>query len=97
MIAPASERPGLLAVRGGLLGRRLTLVPTSEVAFIVPRALRVWVTGNQDRAVAARQDTSWTVPGTGERLDADLLARAGRRAGGRREEEGWRSRSGVNS
>lgn len=42
-------RPGtfgagpLLAVRAGRLGRRLLLVPASEVAFIVPRAERIWL------------------------------------------------------
>jgi hypothetical protein len=33
----------VLAVRAGLLGRRLLLVPTSEVAFLVPRAERIWL------------------------------------------------------
>lgn len=39
------DRPGLLAVRGGVLGRRLLVVPTSDVAFIVPRAERLFVSG----------------------------------------------------
>jgi hypothetical protein len=34
---------GVLAVRAGRLGRRLLLVPTSEVAFIVPRAEQIWL------------------------------------------------------
>lgn len=34
----------VLAVRGGWLGRRLLLVPADEVAFIVPRAERIWLT-----------------------------------------------------
>lgn len=42
-------RPGVgcegdvLAVRAGLLGRRIVLVPTAEVDFIVPRAERIWL------------------------------------------------------
>lgn len=33
----------MLAVRAGMLGRRLLLVPAEEVAFIVPRAERIWL------------------------------------------------------
>ena len=33
----------VLAVRAGLLGRRLVLVPATEVDFIVPRAERIWL------------------------------------------------------
>jgi hypothetical protein len=36
------EEP-LLVVRAGRLGRRLLHVPASEVAFIVPRAERIWL------------------------------------------------------
>lgn len=43
VIPPSGQRPGLLAVRGGLLGRRLLLVPVSDVAFVVPRALRLFL------------------------------------------------------
>ena len=32
-----------LVVRAGRLGRRLLVVPGSEVAFIVPRAQRLWL------------------------------------------------------
>jgi hypothetical protein len=32
-----------LAVRAGRLGRRIVLVPLSSVAFIVPRAGRIWL------------------------------------------------------
>jgi hypothetical protein len=34
----------ILAVRAGLLGRRLLLVRARDVAFIVPRAGRIWLT-----------------------------------------------------
>ena len=34
---------GVLAVRAGLLGRRIVLVPTTEVDFVVPRAKRIWL------------------------------------------------------
>ena len=34
-----------LAVRGGVLGRRLTLVPRQDVSFVVPRAKRVYLRG----------------------------------------------------
>jgi len=32
-----------LAVRAGLLGRRVLLIPASEVVEIVPRAMRIWL------------------------------------------------------
>jgi hypothetical protein len=32
-----------LVVRSGRLGRRLLLVPADEVAFIIPRAERIWL------------------------------------------------------
>lgn len=43
VIPPSDDRPGLLAVRGGLLGRRLVLVPTSDVDVVVPRAMRLFL------------------------------------------------------
>ena len=43
VIPPADDQPGLLAVRGGLLGRRRILVPTSDVALVVPRAMRLFL------------------------------------------------------
>jgi hypothetical protein len=43
IIPPADDRPSLLAVRGGLLGRRRILVPTSDVALVVPRAMRLFL------------------------------------------------------
>jgi len=33
----------ILAVRAGRLGRRILLVPVENVAFIVPRAERIWL------------------------------------------------------
>ena len=33
----------VLAVRAGLLGRRIVLVPATGVDFIVPRAERIWL------------------------------------------------------
>lgn len=33
----------VLVVRAGLLGRRVLLIPGSEVAFVVPRAERIWL------------------------------------------------------
>ena len=33
----------VLAVRAGLLGRRIVLVPARDVDFIVPRAQRLWL------------------------------------------------------
>jgi len=32
-----------LAVRAGLLGRRVLLIPAGRIAFIVPRARRIWL------------------------------------------------------
>ena len=40
---PTSSADGILAVRAGRLGRRLLLVSTAEVAFVVPRAKRIWL------------------------------------------------------
>jgi hypothetical protein len=37
------DRAPLLAIRVGRLGRRVVVVPTDEVAFIVPRAERIWL------------------------------------------------------
>jgi len=42
----------MLAVRAGRLGRRLVLVPTEEVSFIVPRAERIWLR-TQGSAIAS--------------------------------------------
>jgi hypothetical protein len=36
-------RNPVLVIRAGLLGRRLLFVPAAEVAFIVPRAQRIWL------------------------------------------------------
>lgn len=36
-------RVPMLVIRAGRLGRRLLLVPTDEVDFIVPRAQRIWL------------------------------------------------------
>ncbi|HEX4929327.1 MAG TPA: hypothetical protein VFV62_01365 [Gaiellaceae bacterium] len=33
----------VLAVRAGVLGRRIVLVPVAEVEFVVPRAERIWL------------------------------------------------------
>lgn len=49
VIPPTDDRPGLLAVRGGLLGRRLVLVPTSDVAVVVPRAMRLFLRSTEAR------------------------------------------------
>lgn len=43
-LRPGVDREGdVLAVRAGLFGRRIVLVPTTEVDFIVPRAERIWL------------------------------------------------------
>jgi hypothetical protein len=49
VIPPADDRPRLLAVRGGLLGRRRMLVPTSDVAVVVPRAMRLFLRSTRAR------------------------------------------------
>jgi len=41
-IQAAPDDP-VLAVRAGLLGRRIVLVPARDVDFIVPRAQRLWL------------------------------------------------------
>lgn len=40
---PTRGKKPILAIRAGLLGRRVLLVPTPEVDFIVPRAKRIWL------------------------------------------------------
>jgi hypothetical protein len=42
-IQDGADGEPVLAVRAGLLGRRLMLVHGREVAFIVPRAGRIWL------------------------------------------------------
>lgn len=42
LMSSRGKKP-ILAVRAGLLGRRVLLVPAPEVDFIVPRAKRVWL------------------------------------------------------
>ena len=37
------DRAPLLAVRAGVLGRRVVVVPVDEIAFLVPRAERIWL------------------------------------------------------
>jgi hypothetical protein len=41
--APDDAGNVVLAVRAGLLGRRLLLVSGRDVAYIVPRAERIWL------------------------------------------------------
>jgi hypothetical protein len=44
-IRPRADSGGAatLVVRAGRLGRRLLVVPVDEVAFIIPRAERIWL------------------------------------------------------
>jgi hypothetical protein len=42
-IREEADGAALLAVRAGRLGRRLLLVRARDVAFIVPRAERIWL------------------------------------------------------
>jgi hypothetical protein len=42
-VSAGPEGEPTLAVRAGLLGRRVLLVPAGSVAFIVPRAQRIWL------------------------------------------------------
>jgi hypothetical protein len=37
------DRAALLTVRMGALGRRALIVPVDEIAFLVPRAERIWL------------------------------------------------------
>ncbi len=37
------DRAALLAVRVGMLGRRVVIVPVDEIAYLVPRAERIWL------------------------------------------------------
>ena len=54
-----SEGQPTLVVRAGLLGRRLLVVSSSSVAFIVPRARKIWlhspveILGTSERGGAA--------------------------------------------
>jgi hypothetical protein len=40
---PGDPRSPVLAVRAGRLGRRVLIVPSEAVQFIVPRARRIWL------------------------------------------------------
>jgi len=40
---PGDAEAPLLAVRAGRLGRRVMIVPSESVQFIVPRARRIWL------------------------------------------------------
>ena len=40
---PAEPSRKLLAIRAGLLGRRLIVLSADEIEFIVPRAERIWI------------------------------------------------------
>ena len=42
-VRPAGDGEVTLAVRAGMLGRRLLLVPAGEVASIVPRDRHIWL------------------------------------------------------
>jgi len=42
-VETASNHRELLHVRAGLLGKRILLVPLGSVAFIVPRAKKLWL------------------------------------------------------
>ena len=42
-IREEADGGAILAVRAGRLGRRLLLVRARDVAFIVPRAQRIWL------------------------------------------------------
>ena len=44
---PNHPQDTILAVRAGRLGRRVLLVATADVAFIVPRAEQVWLTATR--------------------------------------------------
>jgi hypothetical protein len=44
VVEPYFGKGPVLAVRGGLLGRRVLFVLASEVFAIVPRDLRIWLT-----------------------------------------------------
>ncbi len=54
-----SEGQPTLVIRAGLLGRRLLVVSSSSVAFIVPRARKIWlhspveILGTRERGGAA--------------------------------------------
>jgi hypothetical protein len=42
-VSPGPEGEPMLAVRAGLLGRRVLIIPASSAAFIVPRAQKIWL------------------------------------------------------
>ena len=37
------DRAALIAVRVGALGRRVVIIPVDEIAYLVPRAERIWL------------------------------------------------------
>jgi hypothetical protein len=60
-----------LAVRGGLLGRRVVFVPVEQVFAIVPREMRIWLT----TASIARAPRAFTPVLTDELSPAARLGR----------------------
>ena len=42
-VSTGPEGEPMLAVRAGVLGRRVLVIPAGSVAFIVPRAQRIWL------------------------------------------------------
>jgi hypothetical protein len=66
-----------LAVRGGLLGRRVVYVPVDQVFAIVPRDLRIWLLASP----TARAPRAYTPPVLADALSPS--ARAAHRHGDR--------------
>jgi hypothetical protein len=52
----------LLAVRAGLLGRRVLLIPATEVFEIVPRAMRIWLRTRSRSRAASRSARPSSIP-----------------------------------
>lgn len=50
LLARGNGRPSALAVRGGLFGQRVALIPTEIVVEVTPRLKRVVVRGSEDEA-----------------------------------------------
>ena len=66
----------LLAVRAGVLGRRVLLIPAREVFEIVPRSMRIWLRSRAYAHDTAPWPSSELAPNPTRRLARRPLSRA---------------------
>lgn len=62
-----------LAIRGGVLGRRVLVVPTTAVAAIVPRAMRIWLHSTEPTGIARETSPARRAPRLRPRFERGRL------------------------